>query len=418
MNVAEPVAAGRVGSLDIERIRADFPALHQQVHGKPLVYLDSAATALKPQAVIDAVVRMYALDCSNVHRAVHTLSQRATQAFESARGKVARFLGAPSAESIVFVRGVTEAMNLLAHGWGRKFLRVGDEILLTGLEHHSNIVPWQMLAKERGATIVVAPVDDRGVVPLEEIERRLSPRTRLLATAHVSNSLGTIQPVEQIVALAKAHGALVAIDGAQAAPHLPVDVAEIGCDFYTFSGHKLYGPTGIGVLWGRPELLDAMDPFQGGGDMIRDVSFEETTYSIVPHKFEAGTPHIAGAVGLGAAVDYLSAIGMATVRAHEKGLVAFGTELLEAVPGLRLIGTAPDKVGVFQFVVDWAHPTDVGTLVDLEGVAIRTGHHCTQPLMSRYGVTATARASLGIYNDEADLRCLVDALATARTTLS
>lgn len=401
---------------DVERIRRDFPALHQQVHGKPLVYLDSAATALKPQAVIDAVVNVYARDCANIHRAVHLLSQRATQAFEAAREKIARFIHAPSHDEVVFVRGTTEAINLVAHSWGRANVGEGDEILVTGLEHHSNIVPWQILCGKTGARLRVVPVDDGGEVPLSAFEEMLSDRTKLVATAHVSNTLGTIQPAKEIVRLAKERGALVLFDGAQAAPHIPVDVADLGCDFYAVSGHKLYGPTGIGVLWGRKELLDAMEPYQGGGDMIRSVTFEQTTYNVVPHEFEAGTPHIAGAIGLGAAVDYVSAIGMDAVAAHERELLAYGTRRLQEIPGLRIIGRAREKVGVISFVMESAHPHDIGTIVDMEGVAIRTGHHCTQPLMERYGVAATARASFGLYNDESDVDALVRALQKVRET--
>ena len=400
----------RKRAFDIQAIRRDFPALHQQVHGRPLVYLDSAATALKPQSVIDAVVNVYARDCANIHRAVHLLSQRATKAYEDARTKVARFVNAPSPKECIFVRGTTEAINLVAFSWGRANLREGDEVLVTGLEHHSNIVPWQMACEATGAKLVVAPVDDGGEVRLDAFEKALGDRTRLVATAHVSNTLGTIQPAKEIVRLAKSRGALVLFDGAQAVPHIPVDLADLGADFYAFSGHKLYGPTGIGVLWGRKSLLDEMAPWQGGGDMIRSVTFEETTYNVVPHKFEAGTPNIAGAIGLGAAVDYVDALGMDQVAAHERELLAYATKRLEAIDGLRIIGEAKDKVGVLSFVMDTAHPHDIGTIVDMEGVAIRTGHHCTQPLMERYGVAATARASLGVYNDESDIDALVKAL--------
>ena len=399
---------------DVARIRHDFPALHQQVHGKPLVYLDSAATALKPQPVIDAVVNVYARDCANIHRAVHLLSQRATQAFEEAREKVARFIHAPSHEEVIFTRGTTEAINLVAHSWGTGALSRGDQIVVTGLEHHSNIVPWQLLCERTGAELVVVPVEDSGEVSLDAFDRTITDRTKLVATAHVSNTLGTIQPAREIVSLAKKRGALVLFDGAQAAPHIPVDVAALGCDFYALSGHKLYGPTGIGVLWGRRELLDTMPPYQGGGDMIRSVAFEKTTYNVVPHKFEAGTPHIAGAIGLGAAVDYVSAIGMSAIAAHERELLAYGTKKLEAIPGLRIVGRAKDKVGVLSFVMDAAHPHDIGTIVDIEGVAIRTGHHCTQPLMARYGIAATARASFGMFNDEDDVEALVRALGKVR----
>ena len=410
MTETAAVRTPRHAAFDVERIRRDFPALHQRVHGKPLVYLDSAATALKPQSVIDAVVNVYARDCANIHRAVHLLSQRATQAFEEAREKVARFIHAPSHEELIFLRGTTEAINLVANAWGPGALSAGDEIVLSGLEHHSNIVPWQLLCERTGAKLVVVPVDESGEVPLDGYERALSSRTKLVATAHVSNTLGTIQPARDIVRLAKKHGALVLFDGAQAAPHIPVDVQELGCDFYAFSGHKLYGPTGIGALWGRRELLDAMPPFQGGGDMIRSVTFEKTTYNVVPHKFEAGTPHIAGAIGLGAAVDYASAIGMEAIAEHERELLAYGTRKLEAIPGLRLVGRARHKVGVLSFVMESAHPHDIGTVVDMEGVAIRTGHHCTQPLMERYGIAATARASFGVYNREEDVDALVRAL--------
>ena len=399
---------------DVERIRHDFPALHQEVHGKPLVYLDSAATALKPQAVIDATVNVYARDCANIHRAVHLLSQRATLAFEEAREKVARFIHAPSHDEVVFTRGTTEAINLVAQSWGTGALSRGDQIVVTALEHHSNIVPWQLLCERTGAELVVVPVEENGEVSLDAYERAVSDRTKLVATAHVSNTLGTIQPARAIVELAKKHGALVLFDGAQAAPHVEVDVAALGCDFYALSGHKLYGPTGIGALWGRRELLDAMPPYQGGGDMIRSVTFEKTTYNVVPHKFEAGTPHIAGAIGLGAAIDYVTAVGMPAIVQHERELLAHATQKLEAIPGLRIIGRAKDKVGVVSFVMDAAHPHDIGTVVDMEGVAIRTGHHCTQPLMAHYGIAATARASFGMFNHENDVDALVRALGKVR----
>lgn len=395
---------------DVARIRRDFPALHQQVHDKPLVYLDSAATALKPQAVIDAITQVYARDCANIHRAVHVLSQRATASYEAARGKLATFINAPSVDEVVFVRGTTEAINLVAQAYGRPRLVEGDEILVTGLEHHSNIVPWQMLCEQTGARLVVAPIDDRGDVPLAEIETRLSARTRIVAIAHISNALGTVLPVAEIARLAHDRGAVVVIDGAQAAPHVAIDVQALGVDFYTLSGHKLYGPTGIGVLWGRRELLEAMDPYQGGGDMIRSVTFELTTYNKVPHKFEAGTPNIAGVIGLGAAVDYVSAIGFPALEAAEGELLAYGTEALTSIPGVRLVGTAPHKAAVLSFVMEDVHPHDIGTIVDSEGVAIRTGHHCAQPVMERFGIPATSRASLGMYNDRSDIDALVRAL--------
>jgi cysteine desulfurase / selenocysteine lyase len=394
---------------DVDRVRADFPALHQQVNGKPLVFLDSAASAMKPRPVLDALSRIYERDYANIHRAVHTLSVRATEAYEGARETVRGFVGARSAREVIFCRGTTEALNLIAQAYARPRLGAGDEILLTGLEHHSNIVPWQMVCEATGARLVVAPISDDGDVPLEAIAGRLSPRTRVVALAHVSNALGTVLPVAEVARLAHDRGAAVVVDGAQAAPHLPVDVGALGCDFYCFSGHKLYGPTGVGVLWGREELLSEMPPWQGGGDMIRSVSFERTTYAELPHKFEAGTPHIAGAVGLGAAIDYVTGLGFPALEAHERDLLAYGTAALSGVPGLRLVGTAPHKVGVLSFVMDAAHPHDIGTIADAEGVAIRTGHHCAQPVMERLGVPATARASLGMYNTREDL----DALACA-----
>lgn len=400
--------------LDIDAIRRDFPALAQEVHGKPLVYLDSAATALKPQAVIDAVTRVYAEDCANIHRAVHLLSQRATQAFEAVRGKARAFLNAPSEKEIVFVRGTTEAINLVANAWARPRLSAGDRILLSGLEHHSNIVPWQMVCQATGAELVVAPMTDAGEVRLEDVEALLDERVKLVAMSHVSNALGSVQPVEAIIERAHAVGAKVLLDGAQAAPHLVVDVEALGCDFYAFSGHKLYGPTGAGVLWGRQALLEEADPWQGGGDMIRSVTFEKTTYAPLPAKFEAGTPDIAAIVGMGAAIDYVSGLGREEIARREQELLAYGTEALSSVPGVRLIGTAPHKVGVLSFVMESAHPHDIGTIVDAEGVAIRTGHHCAQPVMERLGVPATARASLGLYNTREDVDALIRALHRVR----
>lgn len=400
--------------VELARIRADFPILDQKVHGKPLVYLDSAATALKPKVVIDAVTKVYAEDCANIHRAVHLLSQRATQSYEAVREKVRAFLNASSEREIVFVRGTTEAINLVANAWARPRLSKGDRILISGLEHHSNIVPWQMVCEATGAELVVVPITDDGEVLLAEVEARLDPRVKLVAVSHASNALGSVQPVEAIVERAHAIGAKVLLDGAQAAPHLPVDVARIGCDFYAFSGHKLYGPTGAGVLWGRLALLEEMEPWQGGGDMIRSVTFEKTIYADVPAKLEAGTPDIAAVVGLGAAIDYVSALGRDAIARKEAELLAYGTEALSTVPGLRLIGTAPHKIGVLSFVLEGAHPHDIGTIVDAEGVAIRTGHHCAQPVMDRLGIPATARASLGIYNTREDLDALVRALHKVR----
>jgi len=395
---------------DVERVRRDFPILRQKVRGKPLVYLDSAATAHKPQAVVDAVARFYLEDNSNVHRGVHALSERATAAFEAARAKVAGFIGAADPREVIFVRGTTEAVNLVAQTFGRTRVGAGDEVLITEMEHHSNIVPWQMLCQEKGAKLEVAPVDDRGDLVLDELERRLTPRTRLLAVTHVSNALGTVNPVRRIVEMAHARGVPVLVDGAQAVPHLPVDVQELGCDFYALSGHKVFGPTGIGALWGKAEHLEAMPPWQGGGDMILSVSFERTVYNQIPYKFEAGTPHTAGAVGLGAAVDWLQGLDRAGAGAHERDLLAYGTARLQEVPGLRLVGTAREKAGVLSFVLDDIHPHDVGTVLDREGVAIRTGHHCAQPVLQRFGLQATARASLALYNTRAEIDALVQGL--------
>jgi len=408
------VAPAEPRPFDVQRIREEFPILRSRVHGKPLVYLDSAATAQKPRAVIEAMERFYLEDNANVHRGVHALSERATEAYEGARAKVARFLGAADPREIVFVRGTTEALNLVAWTFGRMRVGPGDEVLITEMEHHSNIVPWQMLCQEKGARLVAAPVDDAGELRLDELERRIGPRTRLLAVAHVSNALGTVNPVKRIAEMAHARGVPVLVDGAQGVPHLPVDVRDLGCDFYAFSGHKLYGPTGIGVLWGRAEHLEAMPPWQGGGDMILSVSFEKTTYNRIPWKFEAGTPDMAGAVGLGAAIDWLSAIDRPGAIAHEQALLAHATEALGRIPGLRLVGTARHKAGVVSFLLGDVHPHDIGTVLDREGIAIRTGHHCAQPLMERLGVPATARASLGLYNTGEEIEALVRGLGRVR----
>jgi len=393
---------------DLLAVRKDFPGLHQKVHGKPLVYLDNAATTQKPKVVIEALNRFYSVDCSNVHRAVHELSDRATRSYENARMIAKHFINAPSEREIVFVRGATEAINLVANSYARPRMKAGDEILISALEHHSNIVPWQLLSEQIGTCLVVAPIDDAGELIVEEFERRLGPKTALVAVAHVSNALGTVMPVREIVSMAHARGVPVLIDGAQAVPHLRVDVRELDCDFYVFSGHKIFGPTGIGVLYGREELLERMPPYQGGGDMIRSVTFEKTIYNELPYKFEAGTPHIAGAIGLGAALDYVSHIGIERVAAHERELLAYGTEGLRAIPGLRLIGTAREKAGVLSFVLEGVHPHDVGTVLDRDGIAVRTGHHCAQPVMNRFGVPATTRASLAFYNTKAE----IDALAS------
>lgn len=410
MTELAPIIPASVKAFDVERVREDFPALHQDVHGKPLVYLDSAATTLKPQSVIDAVDQVYARDCANIHRAVHLLSQRATAHFEEAREKVRAFVNAPKTSEIVFTRGTTEAVNLVAQSWGRGSLRDGDELLVTELEHHSNIVPWQLLCQQTGAKLVVVPMTDRGEVLREAFEQSLSERTRLVAMTHVSNALGTVLPVKELISLAHERGALVLLDGAQAVSHVDVDVKALDCDFYAFSGHKLYGPTGIGVLYGKERLLEEMPPYQGGGDMIRSVTFEETIYNDLPYKFEAGTPHIAGAIGLGAAIDYFSSFDAGLVHAHENAVLRYATEALEELPGLRLIGTAPGKVAALSFLMESAHPHDIGTIVDAEGVAIRTGHHCAQPVMEHFGIAATARASLGMYNSFEDIDALVESL--------
>jgi cysteine desulfurase / selenocysteine lyase len=400
--------------LDVERIRRDFPALHQTVHGRPLVYLDNAATSQKPQVVIDALRTYYESENANVHRGVHYLSQRATDAYEGARARVQRFLGAADEREIVFVRSTTEGINLVAATYGRKFIGAGDEIVVSGLEHHANIVPWQMLCETTGAALRVIPLNDDGELVLGEYERLLSPRTRLVAVAHVSNALGTIVPVERIVELAHRHGAAVLIDGAQAAPHLPVDVRALDCEFYVFSGHKALGPTGIGVLYGKADWLERMPPYQGGGDMIRSVSFAKTLYKAPPYRFEAGTPHIAGAIGLGVALDYLDGIGRERIAAYEHALLAHGTELLSKVPGLRLVGTAREKASVLSFVLEGVHPHDVGTVLDQQGIAVRAGHHCAMPVMERYALPATTRASIAFYNTRAELDALAAALGEVR----
>ena len=407
---------GRNGAadFDVERVRQDFPILGQKVYGKPLVYLDSAATSQKPQGVIDAMSRFLLKENANVHRGVHYLAERATEAYEGARAKAQGFLNAEHAHEIIFVRGTTEAINLVAQTYGKKHVGEGDEVLITAMEHHSNIVPWQMLCEQMGARLRVAPINDDGELLLDEFERLIGPKTRLVAVTHVSNVLGTINPIGSIVKMAHARGARVLVDGAQAVPHLKIDVQALGCDFYVLSGHKMYGPTGIGVLYGRSELLETMPPYQGGGDMILSVSFEKTVYNKPPYKFEAGTPNMAGAVGLGAAIDFLSSLEHEGLTAHEEDALAYGTRLLSAVPGLRLIGTAHAKASVLSFVLDGVHPHDIGTILDREGVAIRAGHHCAQPLMSRLGVPATARASLGCYSTRQDIDALVAGLGTVR----
>lgn len=411
----EPLAPP--AGFDVERARRDFPILARQVRGRPLTYLDTAATAQKPRQVIDAVSGFYAEENANVHRGVHYLSERATEAFEGARGKVQRFLNARSEREIIFVRGTTEGVNLVAQTYGRRNVGAGDEVLITALEHHSNLVPWQMLCEEKGAALKVAPINEQGELLLGELEALLSPRTRLLAISHVSNALGTINPVRRVMELAHQRGIPVLVDGAQAAGHFPVDVQALDCDFYVLSGHKMYGPTGIGVLYGREALLEKMPPYQGGGDMILSVTFEKTVYNRLPYRFEAGTPDVAGAVGLGAAMDYLEGLGREAVAAYEHDLLAYGTQRLSELPGLRLIGTAREKAGVLSFVLEDIHPHDIGTILDREGIAIRTGHHCAQPLMQRFGLAATARASLGLYNTRQDIDALVAGLAKVREVM-
>lgn len=394
----------RPDDLQAQQWRADFPILNTLAHGKPLVYLDNAATTQKPLAVIEAEIRYYQHDNANVHRGIHALSQRATEAFEAARAKVQHFINAARPDEIIFVRGTTEAINLVAQSYGRSRFKEGDEIILSAMEHHSNIVPWQILCQQTGARLRIIPVSDTGELIMEAYEALLNPRTRLVAITHVSNTLGTINPVKAIIERAHAHDVPVLLDGAQAIAHLPVDVQALDCDFYAFSGHKLFGPTGIGVLYGKAALLDMMPPYHGGGDMIRSVSFEETTYNILPYKFEAGTPHIAGAIGLGAAIDYVAGIGLDVISAHEETLLMHATQSVEDIPGLRIIGTAREKTGILSFVLEGVHPHDIGTILDRQGIAIRTGHHCTMPLMQRFGVPATARASFALYNtgQEAD----------------
>ena len=397
-------------SLDVQALRAQFPALDTLVHGHRLAYLDNASTTQKPQAVLDAITHVYRNQCANIHRGVHSLSVSATEAYEAVRTKAARFIGVEDENEIVLTGGTTEGLNLVAQTYGRRFVGTGDEIVVTELEHHSNLVPWQMLAEERGARLRKAAIDDRGRVPIDRFAELLSERTRVVALAHVSNSLGTINPIAELTELAHQVGAVVVVDGAQAVPHLAVDIRTLGCDFYTFSGHKLYGPTGTGVLWGRSELLSIMPPWQGGGEMIRSVSFERTEYAPVPHRFEAGTPNIAGIIGLGTALDFVSSIGLAAVTAHENHLLEHATDALSNVDGIRLYGTSENKAAVISFLYRDVHPHDIGTILDLEGIAIRTGHHCTEPVMTRFGIPGTARASFGMYNTLEEVDRLVAGL--------
>ena len=394
-------------TLDINKVRADFPILKQSINGHPLVYLDNGATSQKPQSVIDAIVNYYTTTNSNVHRGVHTMSQQATDSYEGARSKVRQFINAGDDKEIIFTRNTTEGINLVAHSYGRQHVGPGDDIIVSNMEHHSNIVPWQMLCEEKGANLLVVPIDDTGELVMDEYEKMLSPRTKLVSITHVSNALGTILPAKQIVEMAHAHGAPVLLDGAQAVPHMPVDMKDLDCEFYVFSGHKLFGPTGIGILYGKAEYLEAMPPFLGGGEMIKSVTFEKTIYNDLPYKFEGGTPDIAGAIGLGAAIDYVNNLGFDQITAHEEELLRYGTEALSSIEGLRIIGTAEHKAGILSFVMDKAHPHDIGTILDEQGIAVRTGHHCAQPVMARFQIPATARASMAFYNTKDDIDALV-----------
>ncbi|MGH7835271.1 MAG: SufS family cysteine desulfurase [Candidatus Binatia bacterium] len=400
--------------LDVERIREEFPILAQTVYGQPLVYLDNAATTQKPRAVIDTIARYYSAENANIHRGVHFLSELATREYEEAREKMRGFLNAAESHEIIFVRGTTEAINLVAASYGRGRLTAGDEVLITAMEHHSNIVPWQMVCEQTGAKLRVIPIDDDGEILMEEYGKLLSPRTKVVSLVHVSNALGTVNPVQEMARMAHREGAVVLLDGAQAVPHLNVDVRNLDCDFYAFSGHKLFGPTGIGVLYGKASLLEQMPPYQGGGDMISSVTFEKTVYNVLPYKFEAGTPHIAGGIGLGSAVDYVNGIGLEAIAGYENELLEYASQSLAGVRGLRMVGTAKEKAAVLSFVLDGVHPHDVGTILDREGIAIRTGHHCCMPLMRRFGVPATARASLAFYNTKAEIDALARSLAKVR----
>lgn len=410
----EQSGSNAVANFNVQHVRQNFPILQEKVYGKPLVYLDSAATSQKPQEVIDMMSRFLLKENANVHRGVHYLAERATESYEDARATARRFLNAEHTHEIIFVRGTTEAINLVAQSYGKKHIREEDEVLVTVMEHHSNIVPWQMLCERTGSRLRVAPIHDNGELMLDEFERLIGRKTKLVAVTHISNVLGTINPIRHIVKIAHAQGARVLVDGAQAVPHLKIDVQGLDCDFYVFSGHKMYGPTGIGVLYGKSELLDDMVPYQGGGDMILSVSFEKTVYSTPPHKFEAGTPNMAGAVGLGAAINFITNLGHEAITAHEEDLLSYGTRMLAAVPGLRLIGTAHPKASLLSFVLDGIHSHDIGTILDREGVAIRVGHHCAQPLMDRLGVSATARVSFGCYNTRQDIDMLVASLGKVR----
>jgi len=416
--IMQTVRPDRSTRFDVEEVRRDFPILREKVYGKPLVYLDNAATSQKPQLVIETLQKYYGLENANIHRGIHFLSERATQAFEDARAKVRGFLNAAESREIIFVRGTTEGINLVAQSYGRRFIGEEDEIILSAMEHHSNIVPWQILCEQVGAKLRIIPMNDDGELLIDEYERLLSDRTKLVAVTHLSNALGTITPIKQIIQIAHRHGVPVLVDGAQAVPHLEVDVRDLDCDFYAFSGHKLYGPTGVGVLYGRASLLDAMPPYQGGGDMIRSVTFEKTLYNVLPYKFEAGTPNIAGGIGLGAAIDYLSQVGLDLVAAYERELLDYATDAVSTITGVQIIGTAKDKAGVLSFVLDGVHAHDIGTILDQEGIAIRTGHHCAMPVMQRFGVSATARASLAFYNTREEVDALVGAIHKVKRVFS
>jgi len=404
----------RGAGFDVEKVRHDFPILREKVRGRTLVYLDNAATSQKPQVVIDAISRHYERGNANIHRGVHFLSEHATEEHEAARGTVQSFLNAEEASEIIFVRGATEAINLVAQTYGRTQVGPGDEVLITAMEHHSNIVPWQILCEQKGGRLRVIPINESGELLLEEFQKLLSTRTKIVAVTQVSNALGTINPVRRIIEMAHRENIPVLVDGAQAVPHLKVDVQALDCDFYVFSGHKLYGPTGIGVLYGKSALLDAMPPYQGGGDMISSVTFEKTIYNKLPYKFEAGTPHVAGAIGLGAAIDYVNGLGMDNVAAYEHEVLTYATEAVTAIPGIRVIGTAREKAGVLSFLLDSIHPHDIGTILDQEGIAIRAGHHCAQPIMQRFGIAATARASFGLYNTKEEVDALVNGIQNVR----
>jgi cysteine desulfurase/selenocysteine lyase len=408
----------RPGALDVARIRKDFPILDLKVSGKPLVFLDNAASSQMPQPVIDRIVKYQSAEHANIHRAVHYLSEKATAEYEAARRRAQAFVNAREEREVIYTSGTTEGINLVAHGYGRKFIGAGDEIILTTLEHHSNIVPWQMLAEEKGAKIRVAPINDRGEIIPDEYAKLFNAHTKFVGLSHVSNALGTVNPVKEMIALAHSHGVPVLVDGAQAAPHMHVDVQDLDCDFYAFSGHKLCGPTGIGILYGKAALLESMQPFKGGGDMILNVTFEKTTYNTIPHKFEAGTPPIMAAIGLGAAIDYLTGVGIEAIAAHETDLLDYATQQVNRTPGIRIIGTAERKAAVLSFAVEGVHPHDVGTLLNEEGVAIRTGHHCAQPVMQRFKVPATCRASFAFYNTFEEVDALVAAIRKVQKVFS